>query len=331
MSADSIEDKVLKQIEFYFSDSNYPKDRWLRGKAAQNEEGYVPLTDIASFKRVVQLTSDVELIKKSLEKSSKLQMNSDKTMVKRIEPLPTEDPTISRSIYCKGLVKENTTIEQVQDFFNKYGTVLSVRLRKDKEGKLKPSCFVEFDSEATAEKVRNTQPPIKLDDQELTIYMKREYYNKKKETRKGPKDGKQDNDNKRKRNDNNNNENAEEEVKEEIVPGRVLKFKNIGEIAAIDLKDIAKEYGDTEWVEMAEGEATVRFSNAEIAEKARAAFVEAKRELGGKIPEISVLSGEEETQYYEKMAAARKERRNQSNRGGKGGRGGRGKKRGKRF
>lgn len=335
MSAESIEDKVLSQVEFYFSDSNYPKDRWLRGKAAQNEEGYVPLTDIAAFKRVTQLTSDLELIKKCLEKSTKLQVNSDKTMVKRIEPLPTEDPTISRSIYCKGLVKEGTTIEEVQQFFSKHGTVLSVRLRKQKDGKLKPSAFVEFDSEATAEKVRNTQPPIKLNDQELIIYMKREYYNKKKEARKGGKDSdKNDNDNKRKRNDNNNNENEQEEEKMEVIPGKVLKFKNVGKITAIELKDIAKEYGDTEWVDLVEGEnreATVRFSNAEIAEKARTGFVESKRELGGLVPEISVLSGEEETQYYDKMSAARKERRNQSSRGGKGGRGGRGKKRGKRF
>lgn len=332
MSAETLEQKVLKQVEFYFSDSNYPKDRWLRGKAAQNEEGYVPLTDIAAFKRVVQLTSDIELIKKSLESSNKLQLNSDKTMVKRIEPLPTEDPTISRSIYCKGIVKEDSTIEDVQQFFSQYGTVLSVRLRKQKDGKLKPSCFVEFDSEATAEKVRNTQPPIKQNDQELIIYLKREYYNKKKETRKGGKDSdKKDNDNKRKRNENNNNDNAQEEEKMEIIPGKVLKFKNVGQITAIEIKDIAKEFGDTEWVDLVEGEtkeATVRFSNAEIAEKARTAFVESKRELGGVVPEISVLSGEEEKQYYDKMSAARKERRSQS---GRGGRGGRGKKRGKRF
>jgi len=337
MSEETLEQKVLKQVEFYFSDSNYPKDRWLRGKAAQNEEGYVPLTDIAAFKRVVQLTTDIELIKKALESSNKLQLNSDKTMVKRIEPLPTEDPTISRSIYCKGIVKDDTTIEDVQKFFSQHGTVLSVRLRKQKDGKLKPSCFVEFDSEATAEKVRNTQPPIKNEDQELTIYLKREYYNKKKETRKGGKDSdNKDNDNKRKRNENNNNdEAAAEEEKMEIIPGKVLKFKNIGKsISAIEIKDIAKEFGDTEWVDLVEEgesrEATIRFSNAEIAEKARASFVDSKRELGGAVPEISVLSGDEEKQYYDKMSAARSARRNQP-RGGRGGRGGRGKKRGKRF
>ena len=29
---------VLQQVEFYFSDSNYPKDKFLRGKAAENDD-----------------------------------------------------------------------------------------------------------------------------------------------------------------------------------------------------------------------------------------------------------------------------------------------------
>jgi len=29
---------VLRQVEFYFSDSNYPKDKFLRTKAAENDD-----------------------------------------------------------------------------------------------------------------------------------------------------------------------------------------------------------------------------------------------------------------------------------------------------
>lgn len=31
--------KVLKQVEFYFSDSNFPKDKFLRAQAALDAEG----------------------------------------------------------------------------------------------------------------------------------------------------------------------------------------------------------------------------------------------------------------------------------------------------
>jgi lupus La protein len=34
-----LKEKILKQVEFYFSDSNYPKDKFLRTQAAHDEEG----------------------------------------------------------------------------------------------------------------------------------------------------------------------------------------------------------------------------------------------------------------------------------------------------
>ena len=36
-----LKEKIQKQIEFYFSDSNYPRDKFLRSLAAQNEEGCI--------------------------------------------------------------------------------------------------------------------------------------------------------------------------------------------------------------------------------------------------------------------------------------------------
>lgn len=40
------------QIEFYFSDSNLPRDRFLRDTVAANEEGYVDLSLLCSFSRI---------------------------------------------------------------------------------------------------------------------------------------------------------------------------------------------------------------------------------------------------------------------------------------
>jgi hypothetical protein len=39
MDKNLLQDKVREQVEFYFSDSNFPKDKFLRSQAAQNEEG----------------------------------------------------------------------------------------------------------------------------------------------------------------------------------------------------------------------------------------------------------------------------------------------------
>jgi lupus La protein len=36
---DSVKAKVLKQVEFYFSDSNLPKDKFLKEKIASSVDG----------------------------------------------------------------------------------------------------------------------------------------------------------------------------------------------------------------------------------------------------------------------------------------------------
>ena len=41
--------KALKQLEFYFSDSNFRRDNFLRGKADENEEGFVEIAVLLTF------------------------------------------------------------------------------------------------------------------------------------------------------------------------------------------------------------------------------------------------------------------------------------------
>lgn len=37
----ALKNSIRKQVEFYFSDSNYPKDKFLRSQAAQNDQGCI--------------------------------------------------------------------------------------------------------------------------------------------------------------------------------------------------------------------------------------------------------------------------------------------------
>ena len=62
-------DKIKQQVEFYFSDSNYPRDRFLRSKAGENEEGWIDLSVIATFARMKALTTDSEEIIKAVKDS----------------------------------------------------------------------------------------------------------------------------------------------------------------------------------------------------------------------------------------------------------------------
>ena len=47
---------IRRQVEYYFSDVNYPKDRYLQGKAALNPERYIFLREIMAFNKMKSLT-----------------------------------------------------------------------------------------------------------------------------------------------------------------------------------------------------------------------------------------------------------------------------------
>ncbi|KAI4316970.1 hypothetical protein L6164_024890 [Bauhinia variegata] len=67
---------ILNQIEYYFSDGNLVKDEFLRSN--MDEQGWVPITLIANFPRVKNLTSNIQLILDSLRTSTVVEMQGDK-------------------------------------------------------------------------------------------------------------------------------------------------------------------------------------------------------------------------------------------------------------
>ena len=48
----------VNQVEFYFSDANITRDKFLLKHVRRNKEGFVSLKLVASFKRVKHLTKD---------------------------------------------------------------------------------------------------------------------------------------------------------------------------------------------------------------------------------------------------------------------------------
>ncbi len=50
--------QIVQQVEFYFSDANISKDKFLLKHVKRNKEGFVSLKLISSFKRVKHLTKD---------------------------------------------------------------------------------------------------------------------------------------------------------------------------------------------------------------------------------------------------------------------------------
>ncbi|KAG6645510.1 la-related protein 1C-like [Carya illinoinensis] len=68
--------KIVKQIDYYFSGENLIKDTYLRQN--MDDQGWVPITLIARFKKVMLLSDNVQFILDSVRASNILEVQGDK-------------------------------------------------------------------------------------------------------------------------------------------------------------------------------------------------------------------------------------------------------------
>jgi len=104
----------------------------------------------------------------------------------------------------------------------------------------------------------------------------------------------------------------------------LIRFKDIGEgVTREILKEIFGKYGEVAFVDFRQNEpqGVIRFKDPADAKKALDAVTEAKTELGGKIPVLSLIPPEEEAEYWVKVQEQKATSYGRGKRGGRGGRG----------
>jgi len=169
--------KIKKQIEFYFSDSNFPTDKFLKEESAKNPEGYIQLQLIATFNRVKNISTDMDLIKEALANSTELQMSEDKEHIKRVAPLPENDVSLPRTIFVTNYPTADLNVDTATAFFSQFGTVNAVRLqsfKKNQRHSYRGNLFVEFSSVEEVENILKKQNIIK-DERKLYIKSKAQF------------------------------------------------------------------------------------------------------------------------------------------------------------
>ena len=152
--------RVLKQVEFYFSDSNLPKDLFLKGLYDADLDHWVDLSVIASFKRMRELGphAAADALPALLASSTALRLSADGTKLTRVTPLPSVVNADPMTVFTKGWPLTSTTIDSISAFFAQQmgsdSAVRSVRLRREgKEKTFEGTAWVEFADVETAEKV----------------------------------------------------------------------------------------------------------------------------------------------------------------------------------
>lgn len=125
-------EKIVEQVEFYFSNESILKDAFLLKHVRRNKEGLVSLKLVSSFKRVRQLTKDWRVVGYAIkQKSNLIELNDIGTKIRRIESLPCHDETMpSRTVVATDLGLDKITIEKVFELFSNCGEIALVRIMR---------------------------------------------------------------------------------------------------------------------------------------------------------------------------------------------------------
>mmetsp|Transcript_41727 Transcript_41727/g.90977 ORF Transcript_41727/g.90977 Transcript_41727/m.90977 type:complete len:826 (-) Transcript_41727:70-2547(-) len=146
-------ERVKKQVNFYFSDANLRRDRFMRKKMEEGD-GYVELSAVLNFNRIraMKCRYMAQLVQ-AIRKSDMLVLNEDKTCVRRdVSKVPIEDADpLPRTIYVEG-IPIPFSLDDLALFFARHGTVRYVDLpRHAQTREPRGFCFVEFADEAQAD------------------------------------------------------------------------------------------------------------------------------------------------------------------------------------
>ncbi|RYY32413.1 hypothetical protein EON62_05395 [archaeon] len=154
-------EKLAEQMEFYFSDANYRRDAFLRGKVESNADRWVPVSVFTTFNRLKSAGVTEADIVEALQTSSMLELSDDKASVRRATPFSDVAPADAdaRTLYVKAPFPSDMTLDSLQELFKQFGKVNHVYMRRtrgsSKEGAttgnlFKGSVFVEFATEEAA-------------------------------------------------------------------------------------------------------------------------------------------------------------------------------------
>uniref|UniRef100_A0A0D6QVC3 HTH La-type RNA-binding domain-containing protein n=1 Tax=Araucaria cunninghamii TaxID=56994 RepID=A0A0D6QVC3_ARACU len=127
---DELRQRIVKQVEFYFSDANLPTDKYLMKYLKKDPEGFVPIAVVASFRKIKNLVNNNHAwVGASLRTSSQLVVSEDGKKVRRLHPLHEIDieEMQSRTVVAENLPTDYS-IQNLEKLFGSVGNVKMVRV-----------------------------------------------------------------------------------------------------------------------------------------------------------------------------------------------------------
>jgi len=305
-------DNMSKQLDFYFSDSNYPKDKFILD-LANADGGWVPVEVFLKFNKIKKWTGDVNVVEKCFRKCKLVEVSEDGKKVKRLgafmDPVTLESKTVCASGFSSGKYVNKIEVEKA---FTVFGKVMSVWHIKDRINKKKRSVFVEFASEDIAKKAIEAGTLNYMDagkEYPIAIVSKKVYNE---QVAENEKNYEKKNKNKRKRDDG--------DIPNLVFsPGLLLKILTdpkeiiLAEEKQMEtikfLKQAFAQYGKIGYVDLKGIICIIRFHEAQSTQNALKALVQDKTKIRDKELNAVIMDGEEEKKYWEENIINRQEKK----------------------
>ncbi|XP_021982428.1 la-related protein 6B isoform X1 [Helianthus annuus] len=125
---DEATQKIVNQVEYYFSDINLATTDHLMRFINKDPEGYVPISVVVAFKKIKALVSSNAQLASILRNSGKLVVSEDGKKVKRLHPLtePDMEELQSRIIVAENLPDDHCH-QNLMKIFSAVGSVKTIR------------------------------------------------------------------------------------------------------------------------------------------------------------------------------------------------------------
>ncbi|XP_043198956.1 la-related protein 7-like [Amphibalanus amphitrite] len=116
---------IMNQMEFYFSDANLTRDKYLR--SLMEKDKFIPLSEFVKFARIRSLSASLDDLVHALSGSQFLQLSSDGSAVCRRSPFVFKEDAELCTIYVESIPRSSGR-EALRRTFSAYGTVDSISL-----------------------------------------------------------------------------------------------------------------------------------------------------------------------------------------------------------
>jgi len=142
-ASEEILTKLLNQAEFYFSDSNVLKDKFLMKTIQSSKGGFVSIKLLSSFRRMQSISKDWRDLAYALRRAQKLELNAAGNKIRRKDPLPQwDDSVFDKTIVALNFQIPEVSVNAIKLIFGKYGDVTLVRVLQP--GKILPEDLQPF-------------------------------------------------------------------------------------------------------------------------------------------------------------------------------------------